>query len=40
LAKGLDMDNELTEVSAFVGSIPPFDSLPVTLLEKVRKQML
>jgi CBS domain-containing protein len=33
------MDNELAEVSAFVASIPPFDLLPDTLLDKLVREI-
>lgn len=39
LPKGLDMDNELAEVTAFVGTIPPFDLLPDSLLDKLVREI-
>ena len=33
------MDNELAEVTAFVGTIPPFDLLPETLLDKLVREI-
>jgi CBS domain-containing protein len=33
------MDNELAEVCAFVGSIPPFNLLPDTLLDKLVREI-
>ena len=33
------MDNELAEVTAFVGTIPPFDLLPDTLLDKLVREI-
>ena len=33
------MDNELAEVTAFVGTIPPFDLLTDTLLEKLVREI-
>ncbi|WP_158970119.1 putative nucleotidyltransferase substrate binding domain-containing protein [Paraglaciecola sp. L3A3] len=33
------MDNELAEVTTFVGTIPPFDLLPDTLLDKVIREI-
>jgi CBS domain-containing protein len=33
------MDNELAEVTAFVGTIPPFDLLPAPLLDKVVREI-
>lgn len=33
------MDNELADVSAFMGTIPPFDLLPDTLLDKLVREI-
>jgi len=33
------MDNELAVVTAFVGSIPPFDLLPDSLLDKLVREI-
>jgi CBS domain-containing protein len=33
------MDNELAEVTAFVGTIPPFDLLPASLLDKLVREI-
>ncbi|MFT5924465.1 MAG: hypothetical protein ACI9LE_001464 [Paraglaciecola sp.] len=37
--KSLDMDNKLAEVSAYVVSIPAFDLLPDTLLDKLVREI-